>query len=338
MADQDDLTKEAISALKAKDLKQAEICSRAALRIKPDDSDSLYVLGEVHFDRGDSFETVRLLKQAIYCNPLFYRGYRNLANVYYVLGRIRDAAQTYCKWSELDPRNPEPRHMVAATSGVEAPTRCAEDYVATHFDKFAASFDDILVKELRYQGPQIVVTALAGHVGSPSSQLDVLDAGCGTGLCGQQIHPWCRRLVGVDLSKEMLQQARKRQIYTELIESDLCKFMESRPGAFDAVVAADVLIYFGALEPVMFSVTRTLRPHGLFAASAEALLDDDRVSYRLEVHGRYSHHETYIRRALAENGLELLQLNREVIRWELGKKVVGYGFVARKRPAHCDGG
>jgi len=33
-----------------------------------------------------------------------------------------------------------------------------------------------------------------------------------------------------------------------LVESELCAFMRTRPGAFDLVNCADTLVYFGALE------------------------------------------------------------------------------------------
>ena len=47
----------------------------------------------------------------------------------------------------------------------------------------------------------------------------ILDAGCGTGLCGPLLKPWARRLVGVDLSGGMLEKARALQLYDEHIES-----------------------------------------------------------------------------------------------------------------------
>ena len=42
-----------------------------------------------------------------------------------------------------------------------------------------------------------------------AKQLDVLDAGCGTGLCGPLLAPYARRLVGVD-SPEACSRGRKR--------------------------------------------------------------------------------------------------------------------------------
>ena len=45
---------------------------------------------------------------------------------------------------------------------------------------------------------------------SPAKALDILDAGCGTGLCGPLLAPYARRLVGVDLSDGMLKHAREK--------------------------------------------------------------------------------------------------------------------------------
>ena len=53
----------------------------------------------------------------------------------------------------------------------------------------------------------------------------MLDAGCGTGLCGPLIAPYARRLVGVDLSERMLAQARARDVYDELVKGELTAYL-----------------------------------------------------------------------------------------------------------------
>ena len=39
--------------------------------------------------------------------------------------------------------------------------------------------------------------------------------------------------------------------------------------AYDLIVSADVLVYFGDLAPVFVAVARALRPNGIFAFSVE---------------------------------------------------------------------
>ena len=57
--------------------------------------------------------------------------------------------------------------------------------------------------------------------------LEVLDAGCGTGLAAPLLGPYARRLVGVDLSGAMLEQARALPQYDELVE-ELTKFPKKK--------------------------------------------------------------------------------------------------------------
>ncbi|MCX4239251.1 class I SAM-dependent DNA methyltransferase [Paraliomyxa miuraensis] len=62
--------------------------------------------------------------------------------------------------------------------------------------------------------------------------LDVLDAGCGTGLCAPLLRPLARTLVGVDLSGKMLDQARRRGGYDELIEAELTEMLDAHAARY----------------------------------------------------------------------------------------------------------
>ena len=125
---------------------------------------------------------------------------------------------------EEEPDNPIARHMLAACSGRDVPPRASDAFIETTFDSFAASFDSKLAK-LQYRAPALVAEMLAESGAEASRSLDVLDAGCGTGLCGPLIAPYARRLVGVDLSESMLAQARAREVYDELVKRELTAYL-----------------------------------------------------------------------------------------------------------------
>ncbi len=72
--------------------------------------------------------------------------------------------------------------------------------------------------------------------------------GCGTGLCGPLIRGYARRLIGIDLSSGMLTQAKEKQLYDELWQVELTEYLRDQVEAFDVIVSADTLVYFGALE------------------------------------------------------------------------------------------
>jgi predicted TPR repeat methyltransferase len=126
-----------------------------------------------------------------------------LGLAYYTMGCVDEAAKVYRDWMAEEPDNPLPRHYLEACTGEAVPDRADDAYVEATFDAFADSFHAKL-EQFRYRAPQFVADAVLRIHGEPDKQLDVLDAGCGTGLCGPMVAPYARRLVGMDLSAPML--------------------------------------------------------------------------------------------------------------------------------------
>jgi predicted TPR repeat methyltransferase len=131
-------------------------------------------------------------------------------------------------WLAFEPGNPIPQHMVAAGSRA-VPERAADQYVADLFDGFAESFESTLLS-LGYQTPQVLSALIQAELGDDTTPLRILDAGCGTGLAAPLLKPLASQLVGVDLSPKMIDKARERSLYDELVVAELCAFM-GRPAA-----------------------------------------------------------------------------------------------------------
>jgi len=235
----------------------------------------------------------------------------------------------YRDWLDREPDNPVPRHMLAACGGEAAPPRADDAYVRDVFDRFAESFDEQLLKNLDYRAPQILVDALDGVLGVPAHALDVLDAGCGTGLCGPLIRPHARRLDGVDLSGGMLEKARLRGGYDELVVAELTAYLQSRPEAWDIVLSADTLVYFGDLAEVLAAAHAALRAGGWMAFTLEAL-DDAAGRSELSSSGRYRHARSYVEQTLGAAGFVEVRMAASALRKEVGKPVAGWVVLARK--------
>jgi predicted TPR repeat methyltransferase len=142
--------------------------------------------------------------------------------------------------------------------------------------------------------------------------------------------PFARRLVGVDLSQGMLAQAQDKNVYHALTKAELTEYLRENREAFDLVVSADTLVYFGDLEGVIAAAAGALRPDGLFVFTLEhAAGDSTGVDYRLELHGRYSHGLAYVEQALGSAGLQPTIAQAE-LRMEAGTPVPGLVIRAKK--------
>jgi len=220
--------------------------------------------------------------------------------------------------------------MYAACSGRDVPERAADDYVESTFDAFAASFDAKLGR-LDYRAPELVAAALARACGAPEGKLDGLDAGCGTGLCGPLIASYVRRLTGVDLSAGMLDRARGRGVYADLVKAELTDYLRAHREAFDLIISADTLVYFGNLDAVSRAAAGALRPGGVLAFTVEEAGDDGKgEGYRINPHGRYSHGRSYVAQVLSDSELCVEAIDSAALRREGGVAVNGLVVTARK--------
>ncbi len=244
-------------------------------------------------------------------------------------GRLDEARAQMRRWIELDPKNPKPRHMLAAYGGAPVPERATDEMVSRTFNDFARSFDRKLA-ELEYRAPEYVADSIGRFLSERNAQVDLLDAGCGTGLLGPLVRPLARRLVGVDLSDGMLERAKARKVYDELIEGELTAFLEANADAYDVVASADTLCYFGALNTAAVAAHAALRPGGGLVFTVEEAVDAT-SDYVLQVHGRYSHRRGYVEETLAQAGFEAIELESRVLRKEMEKPVMGLVVSARRK-------
>jgi predicted TPR repeat methyltransferase len=304
-------------------LAEAEAAYRDAIRIDPEHADAYHNLGVLLNAQKRSREAALCFSKVITLRPKDPEARRLLALAHCTLGEVDKAVEIFEEWLENDPGDPIARHMLAACSGRNVPARASDAFIEKTFDSFAASFDSKLAK-LSYRAP-----ALVAEMVEPSGELDILDVGCGTGLCGALLTPSARRLVGVDLSERMLAQARERHVYDELVKCELTAYLADSTESFDVIVSADTLVYFGPLETVCAAAESALRPGGRLIFTVEELEAD--VGYSLGMSGRYRHTRDYIVTALTQAGLAPEVVSAE-LRLEAGEPVAGLVVRGTKEP------
>lgn len=99
--------------------------------------------------------------------------------------------------------------------------------------------------------------------------LRVLDLGCGTGFFGLNMKDKCSKLVGVDLTSEMLAKAKKRN-YDQLINMNMFDYIASCDEEFDVVIASDIMMVCPNYqnEPIFAAARKVLKDKGLFLFNA----------------------------------------------------------------------
>jgi len=255
-----------------------------------------------------------------------------MARHLHALGRVERAIDHLERLAEAHPDDPAVGFQLASARG-QSPSKAPDDYIKSHFDGFAGSFDEVL-EGLGYSAPEFVaeeVRALAAGTGRIFQ--DAVDLGCGTGLCGPLIREVCGKLTGMDLSHEMLQKAAQRGVYDFLVEGELVAFLNADlPTRFDLCVCVDTLCYLGDLAPFFTALGKALKPGGVLVASVERL-ETETGSYRLHSSSRFAHHPDFLRRSAEAAGLIFGPERREVLRMEFGNEVAGTVFHVRKPEA-----
>ena len=293
---------------------EAEQAFRQSIGIFPEFRDALSNLGNLLDAQKRAIEASEFHCRAYVLPPFDGKPKEMLGIAYYRLGRIADAASVYRAWMEEDPENPVPRHLHASCAEV-APSRASDEYIEKAFDDLSGKFDERLAG-LSYNAPSLIGELLSGLL-APDRKYEILDAGCGTGLCGSYLKPHASTLVVVDLSSGMLELAKKRDCYDVLIKAELASYLFAQQDRYDLIAAADTLIYFGDLSAVSSNARRALRTGGCFVFTLEE--SDNPFGWKILPSGRYAHGREYVRSVLRSSGFASVSIESCTVRSEFGK-------------------
>uniref|UniRef100_A0A7S4HHC3 Methyltransferase type 12 domain-containing protein n=1 Tax=Odontella aurita TaxID=265563 RepID=A0A7S4HHC3_9STRA len=213
--------------------------------------------------------------------------------------------------------------------------RCPEEYVVSLYSTFARKFDDLLVNKLNYRTPQLLRELVDSSVISLQRRRvwaeRGADLGCGTGLSGVAFRNCISELTGVDLSPEMIEKARDRGCYNNLVVGDVESILHGATPSpsiaprFEIIFACDVFVYIGDLRSVFASVRQSLSlDGGIFAFSTE-LLEEDASAKKYVLHpcARFSHKRSYICELAREFDFKCNAIEVKTIRKNQGKDVKG---------------
>ena len=242
-------------------------------------------------------------------------------------GRLQEAATVTATLLTSDPDNPTYAYYHARANG-QTPAHQPAELSRQIFDSAAHVFDQQLVQGLRYQLPQQIAQRILALY--PDKKLDLLDLACGTGLLGAHLGKLQGRLAGIDISPNMLEQARRRNLYDRLTVADLHDTLrEASAAPYDVITALEVCLYIGDLGETIPAAWRALRPGGRFIFSCESGPEDGPDLHLNPATERYVHKRSHVEMQCRATGFAV-EAEETTLRYEKGQPVHGFVVTARK--------
>ena len=256
-------------------------------------------------------------QKAIKIKPDYADAYNNLGNVLRDKGDLEGAIKSYEQALKINPHKASALHMLDALTGntTDHPPR---EYVTKLFDEHAREFDHILVNKLEYNIPKILGKIMTKQ--NFDSFDSVLDLGCGTGLMGVELRQYAKNIEGIDLSKFMVEQAKKKNVYNKISQFDLIEYLSKENLDFDLFVSTDVFIYVGELSKVFQLIKARNKRSGKLIFSTE---HTEKKGFFLEKSGRYSHSKEYIMGLCKKFDYKLLNFKKTRLRKEKSDFLLG---------------
>jgi predicted TPR repeat methyltransferase len=249
-------------------------------------AEELYALARRLKENGNVQPAFLCAQRAVALKPDYWDAWYDLGDLAQSVGRREDARAAYQTWLDAHPDDAEIEHLLIALRDEAPPPRASDRTIQQIYKDFAWNYETRMLKDLDYKGPERIVGAIRSVIGD-RSDLSVLDLGCGSGLSGLSLKQFAARMIGVDLSPEMIALAEARHIYDRLDVAEITQWLERTDETFDLAVSCDCLIYFGDLSEIARAVAKRLKPGGIFALTTEA---SEKYPFQLTDTGRYAHH------------------------------------------------
>ena len=134
------------------------------------------------------------------------------------------------------------------------------------YKKWAKSYDEDFALSSDYLSPQKISNFFTKY--SKNTDTPILDVGAGTGLVGELLSiKGKKEIIGIDISSEMLHQAKLKECYSSLIEADITKKIPLKDNSLGAIVSAGTFTHGHVGPNAIDELLRIAKPGGLFVLS-----------------------------------------------------------------------
>jgi predicted TPR repeat methyltransferase len=305
-------------------------CFDRALLLKPDFIEALVNRAVALFEMKRPDDALLGLDRALSLDPENAVAWTNRGNVLRAKQHLEEAVLCYERALALQPDlETAKQNRFYVLLELRKVSRIDERALRETFDDISPRFDALMVDKLRYRG-HLQVRALAERAIVPlRAPMTILDLGCGTGLVGEAFKDVAAggRLDGIDLAPRMIEAARARGVYADLILGDLENVLAAEGPSYDLILSADTMVYLGDLAPAFSGVAHRLRPGGCYIFAVEAKTGE---GWEQTPQNRFRHSESYLRMEGARAGLSFVDSMETTLRLEADEPVPGLVLALKK--------
>tara|TARA_Y100001970_G_scaffold37520_1_gene46384 strand:- start:114 stop:749 length:636 start_codon:yes stop_codon:yes gene_type:complete len=134
------------------------------------------------------------------------------------------------------------------------------------YKKWAQTYDKDFALNNNYLSPKKISNYYNKY--SRNTDTPILDVGAGTGLVGELLHGLGhKQIIGIDISAEMLNEAKIKGCYSSLIEADITKKIPLENDSIGGVISAGTFTHGHVGPDAIDELIRIIKPGGLFVLS-----------------------------------------------------------------------
>ncbi|XP_064388699.1 methyltransferase-like protein 27 [Halichondria panicea] len=150
---------------------------------------------------------------------------------------------------------------------------------STSYNEWARHYEADILDSLGYKAHTSVTIKWQSYhkylvTRNETTKHKILDAGCGTGLVGESVVSACSpdsiQLYGGDVSEKMLEEAKMKGIYTDLLVIDLNIELPYNADSFDSIVCAGVFGKGQCDVDCLPNILRVLKPGCYYVGTVNA--------------------------------------------------------------------
>lgn len=243
--------------------------------------------------------------------------YSNLPMVWYNIGRCHFAAgntnKAYnylTKSLKLDNNYKEASYYIQKMTDPASMKELPKNIIKQYYDYTGEYFVEHWLIARQYRGHELIHMVITKVFNKPTTELNILDLGCGTGICGHflKIHDIESHITGVDISSRMLNIARGcfikgKPVYNELIHMEMAEFLEEKKRLYDIIIFAEVLHYLHDLQPELELAKSSISKKGVIICLVRRK-EGDGVDF-INKGDYFRHSESYIEHVAKEINMQI---------------------------------